>query len=49
MAPENGPRIAREVGLSEVSLHWLDRSYHVEILDHDREDIVSRTSAFVSV
>lgn len=48
VAPENGPRIAREVGSSEVTLRWLDRSFHVATLDYDREDIVRRTSAFVS-
>ena len=48
VAPENGPRIAREVGSSDVTLRWLERSYHVATLDHDRDDIVSRVASFVT-
>ena len=34
--PRNGPRIVRLVGSSRVELLWLDNSFHVATLDHDR-------------
>ncbi|WP_372801535.1 alpha/beta hydrolase [Paracoccus seriniphilus] len=47
VAPENGLRIMRDVGSAEVSLHWLERSFHVATLDHDRDLIVQKTAAFI--
>lgn len=48
VAPDNGSRIVREVGSSDVTLQWLDHSYHVATLDHDRDEIVKRCAAFIS-
>ncbi|MFZ3583577.1 alpha/beta hydrolase [Loktanella sp. DJP18] len=48
VAPENGSRIVREVGSSDVTLQWLDRSFHVATLDHGRDDIVTRISTFIT-
>jgi carboxylesterase len=48
VAPENGSRIVREVGSSKVTLHWLEQSFHVATLDHDRDEIVERCSAFIT-
>ncbi|MFN4129027.1 MAG: alpha/beta hydrolase [Paracoccaceae bacterium] len=48
VAPENGLRIVRDVGSSDVTLQWLDRSFHVATLDHDRDEIVARCSKFIS-
>ncbi|WP_099827520.1 alpha/beta hydrolase [Oceaniglobus indicus] len=48
VAPENGSRIVRDVGSSDVSLQWLDRSFHVATLDHDRDRIVTRCAAFIT-
>jgi carboxylesterase len=48
VAPENGLRIVRDVGSSDVTLQWLERSFHVATLDHDRDVIVERASAFIT-
>lgn len=48
VAPENGSRIVRDVGSSDVTLQWLDRSFHVATLDHDRDEIVTRISNFIA-
>ena len=48
VAPENGLRIVRDVGSSDVTLHWLERSYHVATLDHDRDIIVARAATFIT-
>jgi carboxylesterase len=48
VAPENGSRIVRDVGSSDVMLRWLDRSFHVATLDYDRDEIVTRCSAFIT-
>lgn len=48
VAPENGSRIVREVGSSNVTLHWLDHSYHVATLDNDRDEIVKKCSTFIT-
>ena len=45
--PRNGPRIVRLVGSSRVELLWLDNSFHVATLDHDKDLIAERTAAFI--
>ena len=37
----------REAGSSDLSLRWLDNSYHVATLDHDKEIIATICLAFV--
>lgn len=48
VAPENGSRIVRDVSSSKVTLQWLNRSFHVATLDHDRDEIVTLCSAFIT-
>ncbi|MCJ8240749.1 alpha/beta hydrolase [Peteryoungia algae] len=48
VAPENGARIVRDVGSSDVRLQWLDQSYHVATLDNDRDQIVQQCSDFIT-
>ena len=45
--PRNGPRIVRLVGASRVRLLWLENSYHVATLDHDKALIAERAAAFI--
>jgi len=47
VAPENGLRIMRDVGSSDVTLYWLENSFHVATLDYDRDLIVQKTSEFI--
>lgn len=45
--PDNARRIVREIGASRIELQWLDNSYHVATLDHDKALIAARTTAFI--
>ncbi len=45
--PDNARRIVRELGASRIELQWLDNSYHVATLDHDKDLIAARTAAFI--
>ncbi len=44
--PSNALRIMRSVSSSDIRLLWLDQSYHVATLDHDKELIADRTGSF---
>lgn len=46
--PKNARRIVRELGSSRIELQWLDNSYHVATLDHDKDLIAARTAAFIA-
>jgi carboxylesterase len=48
VAPENGLRIARNVGSSKVTMQWLENSFHVATLDHDRDLIIKTVIQFIS-
>lgn len=45
--PSNGPRIVSGVGANRVELLWLENSYHVATIDHDKDLIASQTIAFI--
>lgn len=45
--PSNGPRIVRGVGAKRVELLWLENSYHVATIDHDKDIIASKTIEFI--
>lgn len=45
--PTNGPYIVEHVSSAETELVWLERSYHVATLDHDRDLIYDRTNEFI--
>ena len=45
--PANATRIALSVGSNDVRLCWLERSYHVATLDHDRALIARRIAEFL--
>ena len=45
--PANGPRIVGGVGANRVELVWLDNSYHVATIDHDKALIAQRVIAFI--
>ena len=47
VAPENGLRILRDVGSSDVGLVWLENSFHVATLDHDRDLLVEKIGEFI--
>lgn len=46
--PANAYRIVRECGSTEVRLRWLENSFHVATLDHDRDLIVEELKRFVA-
>lgn len=46
--PDNARRIVRELGSSRIELQWLDNSFHVATLDHDKGLIAARTAAFIA-
>jgi carboxylesterase len=48
VAPENGLRIKREVSSSDVTLHWLEDSFHVATLDYDRDIIIDKVCQFIT-
>lgn len=45
--PANGPRIVRHLGSRQVELLWLENSFHVATLDHDRDLICRRCIDFI--
>jgi carboxylesterase len=44
--PSNARYIADHIGSMDKELIWLDRSYHVATLDHDRQQIFDESIAF---
>ena len=47
VAPSNGPRIVGLVGANRVELVWLENSYHVATIDHDKALIAQLTIRFI--
>jgi carboxylesterase len=45
--PRNGPRIASGVGANRVEMVWLENSYHVATIDHDKALIAQLTIDFI--
>ena len=45
--PGNGPRIVSGVGSSRAELLWLENSYHVATIDHDKALIAQLTINFI--
>jgi carboxylesterase len=45
--PENGRRIVAGVGSNRAELVWLENSYHVATLDHDKALIAQLTIDFI--
>lgn len=45
--PSNATYIYEHTGSSDKELVWLERSYHVVTLDHDRDEVNSRTFDFI--
>ena len=45
--PANGPRIVAGVGASRVELVWLQNSYHVATIDHDKALIAPLAIDFI--
>ena len=45
--PVNGKTIANLIGASRVELVWLDNSYHVATIDHDKDRIVAEVRRFI--
>lgn len=48
VAPSNARLIYDAVGSTDKELVWLERSYHVVTLDHDREEVFERTHRFIA-
>lgn len=42
----NMPYLAKNLGSNDVRMRWLERSYHVATLDHDREMIFEESASF---
>ena len=45
--PGNAEMIFNEVSSTDKELVWVDRSYHVITLDHDRDEVYRRTFEFI--
>ncbi|MEA2433074.1 MAG: carboxylesterase [Actinomycetota bacterium] len=45
--PASSQFINDNVGSTDKELVWLDRSYHVITMDHDRDDVFRRTQEFI--
>ncbi|WP_234196858.1 hypothetical protein [Pseudacidovorax sp. NFM-22] len=45
--PANGPLIAGKVGARRVEMAWLDNSYHIASMDHDKDRIVALAERFI--
>ena len=45
--PGNGPRIVGAVGSNRAELVWLENSYHVATIDHDKALIAQLTIDFI--
>ena len=46
--PGNAEMILNEVSSTDKELVWVDRSYHVITLDHDRAEVFDRTHRFIA-
>jgi carboxylesterase len=46
--PFNAEIIYNSVGSTDKELVWLERSYHVITLDHDRDEVFDRTHRFIA-
>jgi carboxylesterase len=46
--PENARHIVRQLGSSRVELLWLENSFHVATLDHDKTLIARKAAAFIA-
>jgi len=46
--PASGPCIVQRVGSTLIELRWLERSWHVATLDHDRDLIVDYLVGFIT-
>ncbi|AQQ05340.1 hypothetical protein B0E33_18610 [Roseibium algicola] len=46
--PRNAERIARECGSTDIRLRWLENSFHVATLDHDKDLIVNELATLLS-
>ena len=47
VVPDNAPFIIENIGAEDKRLLWLDNSYHVATLDHDKELIAAETLKFI--
>jgi carboxylesterase len=47
VTPENGPYILEHLGSADKHLVWLENSYHVATLDHDKELIARESLRFI--
>jgi carboxylesterase len=45
--PGNAPYILDHIAAQDKRLMWLENSYHVATLDHDKEQIASETLSFI--
>ena len=45
--PDNAKLIHERISSTDKQLVWLDRSYHVLTLDHDRQEVYERTYEFI--
>jgi carboxylesterase len=45
--PENARHIVRQLGCNRIELLWLENSFHVATLDHDKALIAQRAAAFI--
>jgi carboxylesterase len=45
--PRDGREIYRRVGSQEKYLVTFHRSYHIVMKDHDREEVLAKTAAFI--
>jgi carboxylesterase len=45
--PDNAQLIHDKTSSNDKQLVWLDRSYHVLTLDHDRQEVYERTYEFI--
>jgi carboxylesterase len=45
--PENSAAVLAEIGSSDVTEVWLERSYHVATLDYDKQEIFERSVEFI--
>lgn len=48
VSPSNARLIHDTVGSKDKELVWLERSYHVVTLDHDRDEVFERTHRFIT-
>lgn len=47
LSPDNGPLLLEKVGAEDKRLVWLENSYHVATLDHDKELIAQEALQFI--